>query len=83
MSYASFHKQAEAKPKPTHNNDDDNEDNEKELTPQQVERIYSQLATKVHPVDKKSYTYHLFNQFILTRVHSIFKINLSFYFFII
>lgn len=55
LSYSSFHKQAETKSKPSHNNDD--EDDDSELTPQQVERIYSQLATKVIPVDRKSSTY--------------------------
>eukprot|EP00026_Physarum_polycephalum_P007732 Phypoly_transcript_07797.p1 GENE.Phypoly_transcript_07797~~Phypoly_transcript_07797.p1 ORF type:complete len:518 (+),score=142.47 Phypoly_transcript_07797:96-1556(+) len=50
-SYSSFQNAT-----PHHANNDDEED-ENEMTPQQIERIYSQLSTHVHPLEKKSGTY--------------------------
>jgi hypothetical protein len=50
-SYSSFHQNT------TLNHPNDTEEDESEMTPQQVERIYTQLSTHVHPLEKKSGTY--------------------------
>lgn len=50
--YSSFHNKASRA-----NNDSEEENDESDLSPQQVERIYSQLSTHVHPLEKKSGTY--------------------------
>ncbi len=39
------------------NNKSNNDNDESELTPQQVEKIYAQLSTKVIPIDHKSNLY--------------------------